>query len=242
MPQHQWLSFHLLSTLTPFSRLVGDDGVLPLWLTYGSSPALKAFAWSPLITRALERNFHLLSAAPPPPLSPPFAHRFLLPPHQRQHPRQRLSSLPLSAFAPPPLPHHTATPPHRAARATRPPRRLRRALHQPRGRGRALRLVERIRVPQRVRPRALPVLPEYLDVPDGMSHHAAALVHRWLSAEEILARACTADGWAHVASSLDMQLPRDEQAVTQAIDMSVLVGVETFIGVGFSSLTSNIVP
>ncbi|KAJ7270514.1 hypothetical protein C8J57DRAFT_1130470 [Mycena rebaudengoi] len=105
--------------------LIGGDGVLPLWPTYGSSPTLKAFAWSPLITRALERNFHLLSAAPPPP-----------------HLSRISSSFRLTSG---------------------------------------------------------------------------------------------------VASSLEMQLARDEQAVTQAIDMSVLVGAETFIGVGFSSMTSNVV-
>ncbi|KAJ7249876.1 hypothetical protein C8J57DRAFT_1079349, partial [Mycena rebaudengoi] len=49
------------------------------------------------------------------------------------------------------------------------------------------------------------------------------------------------DGWERVSSSLDMQLARDEQAVPQAVDMSVLVAADTFIGVGFSSFTGNIV-
>ncbi|KAJ7696365.1 hypothetical protein B0H16DRAFT_1350503 [Mycena metata] len=49
-----------------------------------------------------------------------------------------------------------------------------------------------------------------------------------------------AEGWA-VFSSLDLELHREEQAVVQAVDMSVLVAAEEFVGVGFSSLTSNVV-
>ncbi|KAJ7642993.1 hypothetical protein DFH06DRAFT_1097209 [Mycena polygramma] len=50
-----------------------------------------------------------------------------------------------------------------------------------------------------------------------------------------------ADGWDMVRTSLDLQLARDEVAVSQAIDSAVLVGAETFIGGGFSSMTSNVV-
>ncbi|KAJ6632311.1 hypothetical protein B0H10DRAFT_11762 [Mycena sp. CBHHK59/15] len=60
----------------------------------------------------------------------------------------------------------------------------------------------------------------------------------WVGA---LADALRADGWARVASSLDMRLEQDEAAVAQAVDMAVLVGAEAFVGVGFSSLTSNVV-
>ncbi|KAJ7664205.1 hypothetical protein B0H17DRAFT_1092156 [Mycena rosella] len=60
----------------------------------------------------------------------------------------------------------------------------------------------------------------------------------WVAA---LAGALRADGWGKVASSLDMQLARDEYAVAQAVDMGVLVGAEVFVGVGFSSLSSNVV-
>ncbi|KAJ7277265.1 hypothetical protein C8J57DRAFT_1581596 [Mycena rebaudengoi] len=190
-----------------------------IWLL----PNPESLRLAPLITRALERNFNLLSAAPP-----PLAHLLFLLPHQRQHPRQRLSPYP---SAPSPLPHRHA-PTRRAARATRPPRRLRRALHQPRGLGRAHASWNAFACPSVRDPARYPMLPDYLDVPDGMSHDAPALAHCWPSAEEFLARA---------ASSLDMQLPRDEQAGTQAIDMSVLVGAETLIGVGFSSLASNVV-
>ncbi|KAJ7092322.1 hypothetical protein B0H15DRAFT_1021070 [Mycena belliarum] len=49
------------------------------------------------------------------------------------------------------------------------------------------------------------------------------------------------DGWGAVKSSCDMRLARDEFAVAQAVDMAALVAAETFIGVGFSSLSSNVV-
>ncbi|KAJ6575767.1 hypothetical protein DFH09DRAFT_1455260 [Mycena vulgaris] len=60
----------------------------------------------------------------------------------------------------------------------------------------------------------------------------------WVAA---LAALLKADGWDSVASSHDMRLARDEFAVSQAVDMGVLVAAETFIGVGFSSLSSNVV-
>ncbi|KAJ7092327.1 hypothetical protein B0H15DRAFT_170262 [Mycena belliarum] len=49
------------------------------------------------------------------------------------------------------------------------------------------------------------------------------------------------DGWGAVKTSHDMRLARDELAVAQAVDMAALVAAETFIGVGFSSLSSNVV-
>jgi len=58
---------------------------------------------------------------------------------------------------------------------------------------------------------------------------------------EPLAEMLKADGWETVSSSLDMELAKDEFAVSQAVDMSVLVSAETFIGVGFSSMSSNVV-
>ncbi|KAJ7738978.1 hypothetical protein B0H16DRAFT_1569407 [Mycena metata] len=49
-----------------------------------------------------------------------------------------------------------------------------------------------------------------------------------------------AEGW-EVFSSFDLELNMEQQAVAQAVDMSVLVAAEEFVGVGFSSLTSNVV-
>ncbi|KAJ7493811.1 hypothetical protein FB451DRAFT_1551155 [Mycena latifolia] len=60
----------------------------------------------------------------------------------------------------------------------------------------------------------------------------------WVRALETLLKA---DGWDSVKSSHDMRLAPDEFAVAQAVDMGALVAAETFIGVGFSSLSSNVV-
>ncbi|KAJ7813046.1 hypothetical protein B0H14DRAFT_2377316 [Mycena olivaceomarginata] len=40
--------------------------LISLWPSYSQGPALKYFAWSPLITAAVFRNFQLLSQHPPP--------------------------------------------------------------------------------------------------------------------------------------------------------------------------------
>ncbi|KAJ7082476.1 hypothetical protein C8R44DRAFT_894773 [Mycena epipterygia] len=73
-----------------------------------------------------------------------------------------------------------------------------------------------------------PQLPDHFTVPPGTNRSAAAFAHCWPSAEAIL----QADGWARVASSLDLALSRDEWAVGNAVDMGVLVGAEAFVGVG----------
>ncbi|KAK7023080.1 SH3 and PX-domain-containing 3 [Favolaschia claudopus] len=82
--------------------------LLPAWDTYGSSPTLTRFLYAPLITRAVARNFPLLSLSPfsrPP--------RFLTPAPalipDTPHAGSALSPYPLAAFAPlspgaPPLP------------------------------------------------------------------------------------------------------------------------------------------
>lgn len=41
-----------------------------------------------------------------------------------------------------------------------------------------------------------------------------------------------ADGWERISTSLDLELTKEEYAVSQAVDMSILVAAETFIGVG----------
>ncbi|KAF7326048.1 SH3 and PX-domain-containing 3 [Mycena kentingensis (nom. inval.)] len=58
-----------------------------------------------------------------------------------------------------------------------------------------------------------------------------------------LATALRADGWAHVASSLDIfeGLSREAQAVSQVVDQGIMTIAEQFVGNGFSSLTGNVV-
>ncbi|KAJ7616655.1 hypothetical protein FB45DRAFT_757151, partial [Roridomyces roridus] len=255
----------------PFDWMfIASTKILDLWPSYGNSPTLKEFAWSALVTRALSRNFALFSpSTPPPSLLPTLSHI------------GRISTLgtssspyPLSAFTP----YHTASPPIPGLLA----------LHVRRGdySQHCRNLVEwgsdysawnGFGNPSvRAAHPTFPALPDYLSVPEGMTHGEAAYAHCWPSLDEIVSRArevrlnasqqrqielsavyvatngepgwvgelmelLRKDGWERVATSLDMQLARDEVAVAQAVDMSVMVAAEVFIGVGFSSLSSNVV-
>jgi hypothetical protein len=60
------IEFFTLSSIHSRSREIGSDKVLSIWPSYGNSPALKEFAWSALITRAIARNYGLFSYVPPP--------------------------------------------------------------------------------------------------------------------------------------------------------------------------------
>ncbi|KAH9178049.1 hypothetical protein EDB89DRAFT_1300648 [Lactarius sanguifluus] len=49
------------------------------------------------------------------------------------------------------------------------------------------------------------------------------------------------DEWAHIGTSRDLRLSREQQHNAQAMDMAVAQRAEVFLGNGFSSLTSNVV-
>ncbi|KAH8985176.1 hypothetical protein EDB92DRAFT_2091842 [Lactarius akahatsu] len=49
------------------------------------------------------------------------------------------------------------------------------------------------------------------------------------------------DEWAHIGTSRDLWLTREQQHNAQAMDMAVAQRAEVFLGNGFSSLTSNVV-
>ncbi|KAJ7236830.1 hypothetical protein C8J57DRAFT_1247578 [Mycena rebaudengoi] len=114
-----------------------------------------------------------------------------------------------------------------------------------------------------------PALPDFLDVPQGMSRRDAAHAHCWPLPARIVERTrivraeatsgalfpaqklttvyistngerewnsalvqlLRADGWERISTSLDMELAKDEYAVSQVVDVSILVSAETFIGV-----------
>ncbi|KAJ6586439.1 hypothetical protein DFH09DRAFT_1143376 [Mycena vulgaris] len=261
-----------IETGPPFDYIfIGSRRVLSVWPSYGTSPTLKYFAWSPLITAALFRNFHLLS--------PHALPEFLIPQGEPPHT--------FKSFRP----YHPSEPPVAGLLG----------IHVRRGdyEGHCVNLANggaeynawnllgepeitiRPSVPgfQSSTPQGYvwPALPDHLDVPDGQSRRDAAFAHCWPSPEVIVERArkiretsasgvtpqalrrvyvstngerqwvaglvalLKADGWDQVFSSLDMELTPEERGVGQAVDMSVLTGAETFIGVGFSSLTSNVV-
>ncbi|KAF8190286.1 hypothetical protein K438DRAFT_1831734, partial [Mycena galopus ATCC 62051] len=236
----------------------GSARVLSLWPTYGNSPTLKYFAWSPIITAALFKNFHLFGSAELP--------HYLSP--NGAAPYQFQSFRPL--------------------RTSEPPIAGTLGIHVRRGdyEGHCVFLADygsgynawnALGTPgiNKSPTAEYPALPNHLDVPEGQSPHDAALAHCWPSAETIVARArqirdgdgiappqnlrkiyistngdpswvgnltalLAADGW-EAASSIDMEFTLEQQAVAQAVDMAVLTSAESFIGVGFSSLSSNVV-
>ncbi|KAJ7033565.1 hypothetical protein C8F04DRAFT_1104333 [Mycena alexandri] len=257
---------------SPFDYMfIGGDKVLSIWAadgnySYGNSPTLKQYAWSPLVTRAIARNFALISSdSVPPALSPTLSRITTTPGAGSAH-----SPYPLNAFSP--------------LRAAAPPIRGLLGLHLRRGDyeehcnnlawwGAGFNAWNAFGEPPARETGRFPPLPDYLSQHTNESRFDAALRHCWPSPEIIVERAravraeahgqqlstvymatngkpewvtdvaakLRADGWDMVSSSVQMQLSRDEFAVSQAVDMGVLVAAETFIGVGFSSLTSNVV-
>ncbi|KAK7039803.1 SH3 and PX-domain-containing 3 [Favolaschia claudopus] len=250
------------------------ERILPVWPLYGDSPALKYFAWSPLVTAAMFQNFHLLSSTS----APKYLVRSndIAPYHFTSFPPLRPSEAPISDLL---------------------------AIHVRRGDYEyhcqfladisadytAWSALGTPGLSQKFHSRPLsqnssmssnppwPALPDYLDVPAGVQPREAWLEHCWPSAEAIVARVgevrdtyrsspspnptlhriyistngerswidgLTAhlklEGW-EVSTSLDMQLTQEQRAVSQAVDMGILTAAEVFIGVGFSSLTSNVV-
>ncbi|KAJ7153256.1 hypothetical protein C8R46DRAFT_1006578 [Mycena filopes] len=242
---------------SPFDYIfIGSSRVISIWSQYADSPTLKYFAWSPLITAAIFRNFHRLSGSTPP--------SFLTPSGR--------------------APYHFQS--FRPYRASAPPIAGLLGIHVRRGdyEGHCVNLANGgadynawnlLGTPGLATHAdnfVWPALPDYLDVPGNQSRRDAAFDHCWPSPAAIVARArkvrdetptqdlqrvyistngdpvwvvdlaaeLRADGWK-VASSLDLHLTLDEKAVGQAVDMSVLAAADSFIGVGFSSLSSNVV-
>ncbi|KAJ7615972.1 hypothetical protein FB45DRAFT_935035 [Roridomyces roridus] len=263
----------MISNGEPFDWLAmaAPTKVLEIWPSYGTSPALIQFKWSPLVGRALSRNYDLLTLDPhsiPPALIPSYT-----PPRKGIIGLGKSTPYPLSSFTPYPA---SSTPITGLL-----------ALHVRRGDyaehcrrlaslGTGYNAWNAFGRPDvRAAHPTLPALPDYLDVPEGVSREDASYAHCWPTAESIVQRVHTvrkdsavsglqlrsvyiatngepewvaqlmaqlkADNWDLVSTSLDMKLMRDERAVAQAVDMSVLVAAEMFIGVGFSSLSSNVV-
>ncbi|KAJ7615905.1 hypothetical protein FB45DRAFT_1064100 [Roridomyces roridus] len=209
----------------PFDwMIIASTKILELWSSYGSSPTLREFAWSALVTRALSRNFALLSsvASRPALLSPSLSRiSHLSNSGNASHP------YPLTSFAP----YRTSSPPITGLLA----------LHVRRGD-----YAEQSQHPGLTSgvpcPPGLPRRSRGEDVERGSvwALLADSGGHRpeWVASLVALFKKT---GWDRVSTSLDMELGPEEYAVSQAVDMSVMVAAETFIGVGFSSLTSNVV-
>ncbi|KAJ6479082.1 hypothetical protein C8R45DRAFT_832890 [Mycena sanguinolenta] len=223
---------------------IGSIRILSLWPSYGNSPTLQYFAWSPLVTAAMFWNFHLLSHDEPP--------EYLLP---RGHRPNKFESFP---------PLHSSEPPIAGLLGIH----VRRGdflLHCPYLAKDGFDYNAWI-------DSVWAALPNYLDIPAGWSRRDAALDHCWPTPEAILARVhkvrdseagrglrkiymstdgdpswvadlvrlFAADG-SEVSTSLEMDLTLEETAVSQVVDMGILTAAQVFIGNGFSSLTSNVV-
>ncbi|KAK7039802.1 SH3 and PX-domain-containing 3 [Favolaschia claudopus] len=241
-----------------FDYILFGYRILSAWPSYGNSPTLKYFTWSPLVTAALFRNFHVLSSSPPP--------EYLLP--KDTAPYRFTSFNPL--------------------RASEPPISGLLGIHVRRGDyeyhcpfladiGAEYNAWSSFGTPgisQRPefenfsRP-AWPALLDYLDVPENISGRDARFNHCLPTAEAVVARVgrvreeakaagiasdlrriyvatnaeqgwienlttlLKAEGW-EVSTSFEMDLTLEERAVGQAVDMGILTAAEVFIGVGVS--------
>ncbi|KAJ7765296.1 hypothetical protein B0H16DRAFT_1525113 [Mycena metata] len=256
---------------TPFDYVfILTETVVSMWSSYGDSPTLKQYAWSALITRAIARNFPLFSSDPqvPPALSPTLSRITTTPGAGSVAAPYPLNAFtPLRADAPPirgllgihlrrgdyeahckslaewGLGYNTWNnfgEPRVRATGLFPPLPDYLSLRDNETRADAVlrhcwptaeAIVERVRS---VRAEAAER--------DGQQLRAVHMATNgetgWVAD---MAGRLRADRWELVSSSLDMQLAPDEFAVSQAVDMGVLVAAETFIGVGFSSLSSNVV-
>ncbi|KAJ7069279.1 hypothetical protein C8F01DRAFT_1325971 [Mycena amicta] len=247
--------------------LIGAPWMISAWPSYGSSPVLRNFAWSPLVTAALSHNFHIIAP------SSTTAPANLLP-------FENIN--PFKSFAP------------LAASSSPIPGLL--GLHVRRGdyeghcaflsaMGAGYNAWNNMGIPGLIPNASLASqhwlgidksfvwqqLPDYRDVPEGMSTQDALLRHCFPGIDDIVTRAAEvrgkgmlrsifiatngdaewvsqlvqalrADGWESIATSLDLELGPEARAVSQAVDMGILTALaEEFIGVGFSSLSSNVV-
>ncbi|KAF7344133.1 SH3 and PX-domain-containing 3 [Mycena venus] len=250
---------------TPFDYMfIGSDKVVSIWSSYGSSPTLTQYAWSALITRALSRNFALFSPGPsPPPSLSPTLSRITTTPGAGS----KSAPYPLTAFFPlrasePPIPGLLALHLRRGDYADH--------CKNLAGWGSDYNTWNKMGNPEFRATGRYPSLPDHLTVRENETRYDAAYAHCWPSPDAIVERVravregrnlrtvymatngepewvgaiaarLRADGWDQVASSLDMELAPDEFAVSQAVDMGVLVAAEVFIGNGFSSVSSNVV-
>ncbi|KAJ7018190.1 hypothetical protein C8F04DRAFT_1152421 [Mycena alexandri] len=249
---------------SPFDYIfIGSSRVISIWPDYSNSPVLQYFAWSPLITAAIFRHFHFLSDDAPPKSLAPVGE----PPYDFQSFRPYISSAPpipgllgihvrrgdyeghcinlanggadynawnligtpgltpatKDGYVWPALPDYLDIPGNQSRRDAA----FDHCWPSPAA------IVTRARKVQVSAASEDALAPQNL----RRIYISTNGESSWVTE---LAAALRADGWK-VASSLDLLLTREEKAVGQAVDMGILVAADAFIGVGFSSLTSNVV-
>ncbi|KAJ7100469.1 hypothetical protein C8R44DRAFT_809944 [Mycena epipterygia] len=255
---------------SPFDHLfIGSERVLSVWPSYGASPTLKYFAWSSLITGALHHNFGRLSPHTPPSfLRPPWnASPSFRPYHPSEKPfagllgihvlrsdyEQHCVNLAASGaeytawnqFGTPGIKARptfkNAVPKHDAGYIYPA---LPDYLNVTDGQTRYNAIIAHCwptleEIVQRVRS-----VRQASETGDEFPPQSLRAVYISTDGERDwvaeLARLLKADGWEQVFSTFDMDLTPEQRIVEQAVDMSVLTGAETFIGVGFSSFSSNV--
>ncbi|KAF7293074.1 SH3 and PX-domain-containing 3 [Mycena indigotica] len=260
---------------------MGGQWVTSAWPSYGASPVLRYFAWSPLVTATLFRNFHAIAphqSAPPIYLAPlrelssatdvnPFEYFSPLPASSLKTPIPGLLGIHvrrgdyeghcgfLAAIDCPYNSWNNLGTPGLIANAS---------LAAQRWLGFGGNVDDTT---------VWPRLNDHLDIPEGMTRKEAIVYHCLPDVKRIVHKAATvraqsetkrlktlfiatngnkewvaelvqalrADGWEHVATSLDLELGVEAYAVSHAVDMGILTALsEEFIGVGFSSLSSNV--
>jgi hypothetical protein len=249
------------------SRFIGDNRVLSVWPGYGASPTLKYFAWSALITGALHRNFALLSNQPPPWFLPPVRTAFgttYKPYHPSDTPFRGLLGIHVrrgdyeghcinlaaggadyngwNQFGTPGIksrPTFMKEVPPKFAGYVYPA--LPDYLNVTEGQTRRDAAYAHCwPSPEAIMLRARNVRDASASG-DEFPPQALRAVYISTNGERgwvaDLAQLLKADGWEQVSSTYDMDLTLEERAVGQAVDMSVLTGAETFIGVGVSVLS-----
>ncbi|KAJ7364733.1 hypothetical protein DFH08DRAFT_950296 [Mycena albidolilacea] len=245
--------------------------VLPAWNSYGTSPTLKGHAWSALITRALSRNFALFSPDPVPTALSPALSRITTTPGagDPRMPYPLVAFRPYCAAEPPifgllalhlrrgDYAEHCANLAFWGSEYNVWNKFGNTSLPNPDPKSAYPLLPDHLSVPAGMSrhnasyahcwptPDAVLVKVRAVRAEAAAAGQKFSTVYMATNGEAVwvgeIADRLRAEGWALVGSSLDMQLARDEQAVSQAVDMGVLVAAETFIGNGFSSVTSNVV-
>ncbi|KAF8303084.1 hypothetical protein DL93DRAFT_2067052 [Clavulina sp. PMI_390] len=215
-------------------RTMGSPTLESLWPSFSTSPVMTAFAWSPLVHNAVERNLdslHLRSGDSPPHDPPSSSVPGLVTLHvRRQDFKDRTS---FSRFAPFHGWSHLSFLPDRIDVAPGTSEDDRLAYAFPRCWVERSTIVERLRL----------LRTEYADNLAGKTIHLNK-VHLATNGDaewvEEVRRTLLDDGWESVTSTYDLMLGWEERGVP-VDDMEFASRGEVFVGNGFSTFTSTVV-
>ncbi|CAK5283500.1 unnamed protein product [Mycena citricolor] len=247
---------------------IGGDKVMSIWPSYSLSPTMRNFAWSPMVVHALYRHYHLFSRSPAPTLVLPSGRQpyrmqsfkrlytaehtipGLLAIHVRRGDYENHCSFladvgadynAWDGFGTPGL----KLPPVRSELIGPGPYnyqdpKLPDYLSTPEGMSRRDAAHAHCWPSQHAIVKRARQVRAGTSTPGNMKSLFIATNgdKAWVAE---LAELLKADGWSHVTSSHDIDLTKEEIAISHAVDMAVMTAAQEFIGVGFSSMTSNVV-